>query len=60
MEGKAKNLGTKILIVIGIVVLAFILVKLVFNGVGFVIWLALIGIVALGILWLVSMLKSKS
>ncbi len=60
MESKAKNIGTRILIVIAIVVLAFILLKLVFKAVGFVIWLALIGIIALGILWLASKLRSKS
>lgn len=56
MTEKAKGLGQKILIVVGIVVLAYILLKLVFGAVAIVVWLACIAVVALGIIWLASKL----
>ncbi len=56
MGEKAKGLGQRILIVIGIVVLAYILLKLVFGAVSILVWLVCIAVVALGIIWLASKL----
>lgn len=56
MTEKAKGLGRRILIVIGIVILAFILIKLLFGAFSFLAWLVIVAVVAISIIWLASKL----